>query len=173
MNIYTMLSHLQSGKKMRRKSWNDGEYIAVFQINDIDGEFVDTTVVYNRNSKVSLSWKADYEDLYADDWEVYETCNCSEKCKVCSCKEKYYTTREIAKELNVPVKKIYEILVKDDILRYDTMKKTYMMVDKTNDVYVNYKVNYKKTKCFRLKWNELGREKLINYINDALNRNCD
>lgn len=168
MNIGAMLSHLKSGKKMRRKSWDSpNSCIAECEINCYGYNIKRIHYIHDYKDKDGFVcvWSAEYDELYADDWEVVnEECNCSEKCEVCTCNEKYYTTSEIAKEFNLSANEVYKILTRDRILEYNPMKKCYIMIDKENEKYVNYKVNYKISKCFRLKWNEKGKKKLTEYL---------
>ena len=168
MNIRAALSHLNSGKKVKRKSWNDSGFIIKGIISIIDnGEYMFPKYYkcYDSNFESFYEWLADADDLIADDWIVVEEkCNCKKKCADCKCEqEKYYTTSEIAKELDCSVNFIFKFLTENGIAYYDKKKKLYVVGDAYAE-YVNYKVNYDKYKKLHLMWNEKGREWIKHFI---------
>lgn len=169
MNINTMLSHLSSGKKMRRKNWNKDEFIIKGEISIKEDNgvcmFPKIYKSYDEDLINFSEWFAEADDLYAEDWIVAEEkCNCKQKCTDCKCEqEKYYTTSEIAKELDCSVNFIFKLLTKNGIAYYDKKKKLYIVGDAYAE-YVNYKVNYDKYKKLHLMWNEKGRAWLKHFI---------
>lgn len=171
MNINTMLSHLSSGKKMKRKNWNKDEFIIKSEVTIKNSKgnilYVYPKIYksYDKDFHGHCEWFAEADDLYAEDWVVVEEkCNCKQKCTDCKCEqEKYYTTSEIAKELNLSVNSIFRFLVKNGIAYYDKKKKLYIVGDVYAE-YVNYKVDYDKYKKLHLMWNEKGKNWLINYV---------
>lgn len=171
MNINTMLSHLSSGKKMKRKNWNKDEFIIKSEVTIKNSKgnilYVYPKIYksYDKDFHGHCEWFAEADDLYADDWVVAEEkCNCKQKCTDCKCEqEKYYTTSEIAKELNCSVNFIFKFLTKNGIAYYDKKKKLYIVEDAYAE-YVNYKVNYDKYKKLHLMWNEKGRVWLKHFI---------
>ena len=168
MNIRAALSYLNSGKKVKRKSWNDNSFIIKGIISIIDnGEYMFPKYYkcYDSNFESFYEWLADADDLMADDWICVNENKPFVPVKVDDKYKSYYSTTDIAKELNMPVRKVFAILVRDNILKYDVKKKIYVLINDNYSCYIDYKVNYKTNKKMCLKWNEKGREWLIDYIN--------
>lgn len=167
MNIREMISHLNSGKKIRRKNWLENEFLIKGEVviknskGNILYAYPKIYKSYDKDLTNFSEWFAETDDLYTYDWEVLkDNFDCKKKFDK---KEKYYTTSEIAKELNCSANFLFKFLVKNGIVYYDKKKKLYIVGDAYSE-YVNYKVNYGKYKKLHLMWNEKGKKWLVDYV---------